>query len=61
MAEFHFQRLSNIPLHVCVYTTSLSLLLSEYVDYFHILAIVYIAAMNTGEHLSFGFSVIFFS
>ena len=42
---------------MCVYH-NLSFLLNEYLYYFHILAIVYVVAVNTGEHVSFLLSVL---
>ena len=48
-----FAWLSDVPLYVCI-TSSLSIsLLMRFLGYFHVLAIVTSAAVNTGVHVSF--------
>ena len=51
VALFHsFWQLSSIPLYIC--TTS-SLSINGHLGYFHVLAVVNSAAMNTGVPVSF--------
>ena len=51
MTQFHsFLWLSNIPLYMC---TTLSLPTDGQLDFFHVLAIINSASVNTGVHVSF--------
>ena len=45
---------------MCVYHISVDLSVDGHLDYFHILATVNSAAMNTGVHVSFQISVVVF-